>query len=136
MKISLATADAVDHIFAELSTEITRGLNRGAGERDTSERLSAAVKRGSMQLWVVHDGSEIIAAVVLSVREYRTKKSVVIEFAAGRDMHLWLGDMEELWRKYRDQIGAEAIVAACRLGMAKRLARRGWKEKSIVMGLD
>lgn len=136
MKISQATADAVDHVFASLATEIARGLIRGAGERDTRERLQASVKRGEMSLWVVHDDREIIAAVVLSVRDYRAKRSVVIEFAAGRDMDSWIGSMEALWRDYRDLVGAESIVAACRLGMAKRLSRRDWREKSIVMELD
>lgn len=136
MTVSEVTADAVDHVFDVLAPMVERGLKHGVGDRTTLEHFRAAVKAGAMSLWVVHDGPEIVAGVVLSVVHHPTKKALFVQLAAGRDMDSWVGEIERLLRDAKDLIGADMIEATCRLGMASKLAKRGWRKKAIVMELS
>lgn len=85
-----------------------------------------------MLLWAIQN-PEVIACVVLSVKQYAAKTTVFVEMVAGRDMAVWVKPLEELLRDYRDLIGADTVEAFCRDGMARRLSR--WRRKAVLMEL-
>lgn len=136
MNISRATADAVDHVFETLSRQIERALSHGAGDRTTAEHLKEAVKQNRMSLWVVHDGPEIVACVVVSIAHHPKKRAVFVQATAGRDLDQWIDQIEPLLRDCRDLVGADMIEAECRPGLARRLKKRGWRTKALLMELE
>lgn len=99
----------------------------------SADRIGAALRDGRMMLWVVHEGPEIIAAVVLQVLADPRRLEVVL--VAGRGFADWVGEVQRLIRDYADLVGAKAVTATCRPGMARWLSARGWKRRAVVMEL-
>jgi len=134
ISVRRAGADVVDHVFAQLQREIARGLRQVTGFPTSSAYLRDAVTRGEMALWIVQRDSELLAAVVLSVRRSSSHTALVVELAAGRELDLWVDEIEQLLRDYRDLVGAASIEALCRGGLARRLSKR-WRRKAVLMEL-
>lgn len=114
---------------------IRKGLSHGQGDESTPEQLKAAIERGESQLWVIHEGEDIKAGVVVSVTDTAVRK-VWVDLLAGRDMNEWLPELVSTLADFRDLVGAKCVEASCRPGLAKHLKPLGWKRKAIVMSLE
>lgn len=135
LEVSSVAPEIAPGIWGKFRPLIERALSRGAG-CTTPEHMLAAILSGDMNLWAVHEGADIIALVVVSVRTTSTKKYVCVELVAGRDLDRWIGRLEGLWREFRDLTGADTIQASCRAGIARRLKRRGWRTRAQLMELQ
>lgn len=113
---------------------IEKGLAGGHGNPISSHSMLAAILDGKMSLWAVHRGPEIVAVVVLSLLQGR-KKKLFIELIAGNGMDTWADKVEQLLLNCKQLLGADSIEASCRVGLARFLQRRGWRQKAIVMEL-
>lgn len=118
-----------------LRAEIEKALSTGQGDGTTASHMMARVMTGDLKMWVMVDGGEIIACVVLSVRKTDTMTKLFIELVAGRDSELWNDALEQLVLDFKDLVGATCIEASCRLGLAKYLHKRGWRKKAVIMEL-
>ena len=136
LEVSSVPPDLVPAVWTKLLPQIERALAHGDGDSTTPGHMLDAVLKGRMQLWAVHEGEEIIAGLIVSARTYTAKTTVVINLLAGRDMDGWADRIEQLLRDLRDLIGADTIEASCRAGLARRLGKRGWKRKAVIMELE
>jgi ABC-type uncharacterized transport system ATPase subunit len=127
--------EAIPYVWQQLQPMIDRALSHGDGDSTTSGHMLAKVLVGQRQLWAIHEGPEIIAGLVISIRTYAAKKTVVIELAAGRDLDRWAEQLEGILRDFRDLAGANTIECSCRAGLARRLLKRGWISKATIMEL-
>ena len=123
----------VDYVWEQMSSQIEKGLRHGQGDSTTSLELKMAIQRGDMTLWVVHEGENIQALIVLSVSVHAAGRKLFVELLAGTGMDEWVGELEGLLKDYRDLLGAFCIEASCRRGLAEKLKRRNWKTKAVVM---
>jgi hypothetical protein len=134
-EFSSVKPDQVDFVFAALDKQIQRALSRGQGDGTTPEHMKAAIIRGDMYMWAVVADQEIVACIVLSVRQTDTIKKLIIQLLAGRDSDWWGDELETLLQDFKDLVGATCIEACCRPGVVKKLHNRGWRKKSVVMEL-
>lgn len=135
VSVSRVPPESVGYVWPKILPMIEKALKHGEGDSTTSEHVLSGIVNGKLILWAIHKGPEIIAGLVLSVRTYPAKTTLVIEFAAGRDLDSWIEQIEHLLREFRDLISADTIECSCRAGLAHRLGKRGWKRKSIIMEL-
>lgn len=112
-----------------------RGLRHGQGDGTSAAQMLASLYRGESQLWVVHDGPDVKAGVVVSVTEHLAGRKVFVDLLAGEGMAEWVDMVERALCDYRDLVGAKCVEASCRKGLAKRLGSRGWKSKAVIMEL-
>jgi len=127
--------DQVEAIWPTLEPMIKRGLAHGQGDGTTSDHMKWAVQRGASLLWVVKRGEEFIAGVVLAVREQDTGRKLWVDMLAGIDADEWGDQLMDLLRDYKSITGCRCIEASCRSGLARKLQRRGWRKKAVVMEL-
>lgn len=114
---------------------IEKALRTGQGDCTTKDELLAGLLTGDYFMWVVHEGDSIIAALILSAKQYANKSTLYVELAAGRALDEWVGEIEELLREFSELRGIDTIEASCRRGLARKLAGRGWKTKAVIMEL-
>lgn len=136
MQVSNVPPETAPAVWQELRPMIERALARGQGDGTSWEHMLVAILMQKMSLWVIHEGEDIVACVVLSVSDYPKGKKVHIQLTAGKDLDRWIEQIEGLLRDYRDLVGAIAIEASCRKGLARRLSRRGWGRKAVIMELQ
>lgn len=84
-------------------------------------------------MWVIHD-EYVRACVIVSVKEYPNKKTVFVELTAGKDLDVWIEELESTLRDYKEHVGAQTIEACMRTGLMKRL--NNWRTKAILAELQ
>lgn len=115
---------------------VEKGLSHGQGDETSVDHMKDAIKAGHMAMWVVHEGDDIKAALVLSLVETVNGRKVWVEMLAGENMDEWVRDLQDMLVMFRDYVGGHCIEASCREGLAKYLKGLGWKRKAVIMTLE
>lgn len=129
--ISRVPPELAPQIWQELRPKIDRVLSRGSGLNTTADHLLSEILTGHSQFWVVHEGDDIIAGIVVSVELHPSqRRTVYVKMAAGRDLDSWVTSLEAVLRDFRDLTGCDGIETTARPGLAKRLKKRGWRRQA------
>ena len=89
--------------------------------KQTVETLTSEILRGEVELWVVVEGNEILAIIGTQLCEEPSgMKTLFIKYADGRQMHKWLGMIDE-FEAYARANGCEYVEMIARKGWTKRL---------------
>lgn len=131
--ISEVKIDQLDTVWPSLLPMVTRGLSHGQGDSMHPCHILDDLKAGNMVLWVSYKGETLEAGMVFEVNEFPAKKVVFVVMLAGERMDDWVEDMEKAILQYCENVGADCIEASCRPGLAKRLEKRGWKRKAVIL---
>ena len=131
--ISTVPPNLITTVFEHLRPQIEKALRNGQGDGTTADHILAAILNDQMTLWVVHEGEQIVAGVVISLLHQPNGNKLFVELLAGTGMDKWVGELEQILKDARDLTGATCIEASCRLGLAKKLRARNWKQKAIIM---
>lgn len=133
LQFSSVGLDALDEVWETLYPLILKGLSHGQGDGSRGLHLLEEIRSGKSVLVVGHEEGEIQVGIVLSVLDGEAGRKLFIDMLVGNDMDQWVGDLESLIKRYRDEVGAKCIEASVRPGLAKRLFGRGWKRKAIIV---
>ena len=126
-------------VWAKLVPQIRRGLRKGAGDTLSERGLFRAVVSGDLDLWVVHDGSEIMGGLFLQIeKRERGVALVVLDVVAGtgRGLRDYAEMMLPRIREYGKMVGAYTIESVSRPGAARMLKSLGCRPKAIIMELS
>jgi hypothetical protein len=127
---------AIPGVFRSQLPALQRAMRHGAGDALRLEDMLKDVLMGKSSLWAVLEGDspQPVAFLVLSVHQYPAKRTLFIEALAGSRMDEWIDVVEPLLRDAKLLLGVDTVEASCRLGLAKRLAKRaGWRRKAVLM---
>ena len=131
--ISTVTEESLDFVWEALLPQIEKAYKHGAGDCTTPEHVYEDVKAGKLKMWVVHEGLHVIAALLFSIKQYPARKTIFVELMAGKGLNSWVDEMQDLLRKYKDEIGADAIEGCSRKGVPRML--KNWKIKAYLVEL-
>ena len=125
-------------VWGDLLPQIRRGLRKGGGDTMSEPMLFHGVLRGNFQLWVIHDGDEVLAGLFFKT-EHRERgiALIVLDVVAGsgKGFRNYATVMVPRIREFGRMIGAYTIEAVCRDGVARILADLGCKRKATIMEL-
>ena len=88
--ISRAPRDDFDGVWNTLLPQIEKGLQHGAGDCTTTDEMYRCVQNGDLEMWVIHEGSEVIATLLIKVKQYPAKKTLYVEMMAGKNLSSWV----------------------------------------------
>lgn len=106
----------VDAIWPHVKAFIDSAFMSGRGD-DTPETIKADLDTGCSLLWVVWDGSGLIAAATTKIMDYPNKKACRVTCCAGRELPRWISFMTDL-EKYAREEGCAVMRIE---------GREGWK---------
>ena len=117
MKAHLLDPDDVEYVWDKVEPILARVVSRSEGELETEDILDL-VTEGRMQLWIVAENKEIIAALVTQIITYPQKKVLRLVSLAGEDFNKF--------KHFLDMVQSFAIQKDC---IALELwGRKGWKK--------
>ena len=122
-------------VWEKMQPLIDKALSFGQGDGTTSDHMLQGILLGELALWAAMKESEIVAIVVLSIDQEVTGRRISLELLAGDRSTEWEDQLESLILELKDRTEARCIEASCRSGLARRLARRGWRQKAVIMEL-
>ena len=131
IEIQYLTRDAIDDAWPEIFSMIERACDHTLTPRD----IYQALQDGGALAWVVVRDGEIIAAA--TTREHKRHGNVWLDVATlgGEDWHEWGPQLSSELARHAQSIGADAIVAHVRRGLAKWMKEIGWRERQVHMEL-
>jgi hypothetical protein len=133
LSVSRVLPEQLPEVWPQVQPMVRRGLKRGAGDSTSEAEILSGIARGSMELWAVHDGPDVLAVIVLQVQRREVGPAIFVHLMAGHDPATWSETVQGLLLDYQALVGAYTIEALARPGLAKRLKERGWKQKAITM---
>jgi hypothetical protein len=116
-------------IFAVLAPSLNQ-----TGESVTD--LIDLLLSGADELWVLRKGGDPIAVAVSELESTPKGQLVHLRLIAGKNMGKWLGGAIATITAYARVVGAIGVRGEARPGMAKALARHGWKQTRSIMELS
>jgi len=108
--------DKIDGIWPHVSHFIESAIEHGRGD-DTSEVVKADLDAGRSLLWVVWDGSGLLAAATTKIVNYPTKKACVVTSCGGRELPRWIAFINDLMNYAKSEGCAVMRISG----------REGWK---------
>lgn len=103
-------------IWPHVAPFIESAFLSGRGD-DTAETVLADLVAGNSLLWIVWDGSGLIAAATTKIIDAPAKRICVVTSCAGREMPRWISFIDDLARYAADEGCAVLRVEG----------REGWK---------
>lgn len=131
--VSHVPPEQVGIVWPQILDQVERGLRHAAGDTITADHILRSILQGDMILWVVHEGDNVTAAIILEVIQHPAKKTLAVVLIAGRDFHGWCEQVNQMIRDFADLIGVDSVESVSRRGAAKWLESLGWRRKAIVM---
>lgn len=135
VSIALISKSEVDEVWRDAAHLVRLSQKRVesyTGMSDIYEDLLS----GEMQLWLVKVEDKLKAAVVTMVEQHPRKSILRVMHVGGFDMKLWLDHLIDALTFAAKRAGCKNILADCRLGWAKKLPLRGWKEAARLYELE
>ena len=117
MKAHLLDPDDVECVWDKVEPILARVVSRSEGELETEDILDL-VTEGRMQLWIVAENKEIIAALVTQIITYPQKKVLRLVSLAGEDFNKF--------KHFLDMVQSFAIRKGCTA--LELWGRKGWKK--------
>ncbi len=117
MKAHLLDPDDVECVWDKVEPILARVVSRSEGELETEDILDL-VTEGRMQLWIVAEDKEIIAALVTQIITYPQKKVLRLVSLAGEDFNKF--------KHFLDMVQSFAIRKGCTA--LELWGRKGWKK--------
>lgn len=108
--------DKIDAIWPHVRAFIESAFLSGRGD-DTPETVKADLDAGTSLLWVVWDGSGLIAAATTKIVDTPTKKLCLVTSCGGRELPRWIAFMADL----------ETYAKAQACAVLRIEGRQGWK---------
>ena len=117
MKAHLLDPDDVECVWDQVEPILARAVSRSEGELKTNDILNFVIE-GDMQLWIVAENKEIIAALVTQIITYPQKRILRLVSLAGEDFNKF--------KHFLDMVQSFAIQKGCTA--LELWGRKGWKK--------
>ena len=117
LKAHLLDPEDVEYVWDKVEPILARVVSRSEGELETEDILDL-VTEGRMQLWIVAEDKEIIAALVTQIITYPQKKVLRLVSLAGEDFNKF--------KHFLDMVQSFAIRKGCTA--LELWGRKGWKK--------
>jgi len=133
LKAHLLDPDDVEYVWDKVEPILARVVSRSEGELETEDILDL-VTEGRMQLWIVAENKEIIAALVTQIITYPQKKVLRLVSLAGEGIKEFIHFLDTIVLSFAIKTNCTALELWGRKGWKKLLPE--WNSEYIVYTKD
>lgn len=114
------TADWAARVWPQVEPFILKAIRRGHLERcwNTTDVLVGILKNEA-ELWIVHNGQEIDAAIVTRFVIYPRAKTLFVALIGGRNLKTWAEMVDAQLEDYGRRNGCAALEGGARKGWSR-----------------
>lgn len=135
LTISAVPPPAVEIVWADAEPFFQRAVETTDGVYDI-ETVRRGLGTGEYVLWVVMDGTKIIAAGTTSIRNYPNAKALTIDWLGGERMPEWLEQSMSVMRSFAKDNGCDFVEGYGRKGWGRALQRFGFEPAYTVYRME
>jgi len=135
MMITAVPIEGVDIVWEDAKRVLHKSVNTSAGKFEV-EDLKQELKQGQLVLWLVMDGSEILAALTSRVIEYPGRRAMALDWVGGKHMRKWLPLVLNTLQKYATDCECKHIEGYGRKAWGRILQKYGWQPEYIAYRME
>lgn len=135
MMITAVPIEGVDIVWEDAKRVLHKSVNTSAGKFEI-EDLKQELKQGQLVLWLVMDGSEVLAALTSRVIEYPGRRAMALDWVGGKHMRKWLPLVLNTLQKYATDCECKHIEGYGRKAWGRILQRYGWQPEYIAYRME
>ena len=135
MMITAVPIEGVDIVWEDAKRVLHKSVNTSAGKFEV-EDLKQELKQGQLVLWLVMDGSEVLAALTSRVIEYPGRRAMALDWVGGKHMRKWLPLVLNTLQKYATDCECKHIEGYGRKAWGRILQRYGWQPEYIAYRME
>jgi hypothetical protein len=120
--------ELVDHFWPFAEPYIKRALDHTSGEFLPAD-VKAFCQQGTVQLWLVSEGSRIVAAITTEIINYPRRRHCRIITLAGSRAAEWTEQADTIISAWAREQGCVALEAFVRKGYVPVLIKQGFTHK-------
>ena len=135
MMITAVPIEGVDIVWEDAKRVLHKSVNTSAGKFEV-EDLKQELKQGQLVLWLVMDGSEVLAALTSRVIEYPGRRAMALDWVGGKHMRKWLPLVLNTLQKYATDCECKHIEGYGRKAWGSILQKYGWKPEYIAYRME
>ncbi len=135
MMITAVPIEGVDIVWEDAKRVLHKSVNTSAGKFEV-EDLKQELKQGQLVLWLVMDGSEVLAALTSRVIEYPGRRAMALDWVGGKHMRKWLPLALNTLQKYATDCECKHIEGYGRKAWGRILQRYGWQPEYIAYRME
>tara|TARA_R100000149_G_C5851939_1_gene120353 strand:- start:547 stop:966 length:420 start_codon:yes stop_codon:yes gene_type:complete len=135
MMITAVPIEGVDIVWEDAKKVLHKSVNTSAGKFEV-EDLKQELKQGQLVLWLVMDGSEVLAALTSRVIEYPGRRAMALDWVGGKHMRKWLPLVLNTLQKYATDCECKHIEGYGRKAWGRILQKYGWQPEYIAYRME
>tara|TARA_R100000654_G_scaffold17802_2_gene37165 strand:- start:6600 stop:7019 length:420 start_codon:yes stop_codon:yes gene_type:complete len=135
MMITAVPIEGVDIVWEDAKKVLHKSVETSAGKFEV-EDLRQELKAGQLVLWLVMDGSEVLAALTSRVIEYPGRRAMALDWVGGKRMSKWLPLVLNTLQKYATDCECKHIEGYGRKAWGRILQKYGWKPEYIAYRME
>lgn len=127
--------EMVDLVWDEVKGKLEKSTMTAAGKCDIND-LRAGIENGVYLLWVVMDGTEVLAGVTTRIIEYPKCRALALDWIGGNRMKDWLDLVNEHMVQHARHNGCSHLEGYGRPAWIRWTRKHGWKEDYVAFKLE
>ncbi|MAK55635.1 MAG: hypothetical protein CML17_07310 [Pusillimonas sp.] len=135
MMITAVPIEGVDIVWEDAKKVLHKSVETSAGKFEV-EDLRQELKAGLLVLWLVMDGSEVLAALTSRVIEYPGRRAMALDWVGGKRMSKWLPLVLNTLQRYATDCGCKHIEGYGRKAWGRILQKYGWQPEYIAYRME
>ena len=135
MMITAVPIEGVDIVWEDAKKVLHKSVNTSAGKFEV-EDLKQELRQGQLVLWLVMDGSEVLAALTSRVIEYPGGRAMALDWVGGKHMRKWLPLVFNTLQKYATDCECKHIEGYGRKAWGRILQKYGWQPEYIAYRME
>ena len=135
MMITAVPIEGVDIVWEDAKKVLHKSVETSAGKFEV-EDLRQELKAGQLVLWLVMDGSEVLAALTSRVIEYPGRRAMALDWVGGKHMRKWLPLVLNTLQRYATDCGCKHIEGYGRKAWGRILQKYGWQPEYIAYRME
>ena len=135
MMITAVPIEGVDIVWEDAKKVLHKSVETSAGKFEV-EDLRQELKAGLLVLWLVMDGSEVLAALTSRVIEYPGRRAMALDWVGGKRMSKRLPLGLNTLQRYATDCGCKHIEGYGRKAWGRILQKYGWQPEYIAYRME
>jgi len=135
MIITAVPIEGVDIVWSKAKDVLTKSVETSKG-KFKAEDIRKELKDGGLVLWLVLEGSDVVAAITSRVIEYPGRRAMALDWVGGSKMNQWLPLVLNTLQKYAKECGCMHLEGYGRKAWGKILKKYGWNPEYIAYRME
>ena len=135
MIITAVPLEGVDIVWSKAKDVLTKSVETSKG-KFKAEDIRKELKDGGLVLWLVLEGSDVVAAITSRVIEYPGRRAMALDWVGGSKMNQWLPLVLNTLQKYAKECGCMHLEGYGRKAWGKILKKYGWNPEYIAYRME